>query len=39
MFETRIQDGRVVDGHGDLLADDIFCLDDGLRIPDCLEYG
>ena len=30
--------GRVVDGHGDLLADDIFCLDDGVRILDCLEF-
>ena len=24
-------------GHGDLLADDIYCLDDGPRILDCLE--
>ena len=30
--------GRIVDGHGDLLADDIFCLDDGPRILDCLEF-
>jgi predicted kinase len=27
-----------VDGHGDLLADDIFCLDDGPRILDCLDF-
>ena len=26
------------DGHGDLLADDIFCLEDGPRILDCLEF-
>ena len=26
------------DGHGDLLADDIFCLDDGPRILDCIEF-
>ena len=26
------------DGHGDLLADDIFCLDDGPRVLDCLEF-
>jgi aminoglycoside phosphotransferase family enzyme len=26
-----------VDGHGDLLGDDIFCLDDGPRILDCLD--
>ena len=29
---------RIVDGHGDLLADDIFCLPDGPRILDCLEF-
>src|SRR5204862_2280278 len=29
LFEQRIADGRAVDGRGDLLADDIFCLDDG----------
>lgn len=38
MFAERIRAGRVVDGHGDLLADDIFCLDDGVRILDCLEF-
>ncbi len=30
--------GRIVDGHGDLLADDIFCLDDRPRILDCLDF-
>ena len=25
-------------GHGDLLAGDIFCLDDGPRILDCLDF-
>jgi uncharacterized protein len=29
LFDSRIEQGRVVDGHGDLLAEDIFCLDDG----------
>ncbi|HEY1324090.1 MAG TPA: AAA family ATPase [Streptosporangiaceae bacterium] len=38
LFDARIQDGRVVDGHGDLLAEDIFCLDDGPRILDCLDF-
>ncbi len=38
LFEERIRAGRVLDGHGDLLADDIFCLDDGVRILDCLEF-
>ncbi|MDQ6615666.1 MAG: AAA family ATPase, partial [Actinomycetota bacterium] len=38
LLARRIADGRVVDGHGDLLAEDIFCLDDGPRILDCLEF-
>lgn len=38
LFSARIADSRVVDGHGDLLADDIFCLPDGPRILDCLEF-
>ena len=38
LFEARIRDGRIVDGHGDLLAEDIFCLDDGPRILDCLDF-
>ena len=27
-----------MDGHGDLLAEDVFCLDDGPRMLDCLEF-
>lgn len=38
LFDARIAQGRVVDGHGDLLAGDVFCLDDGPRILDCLEF-
>lgn len=38
LFSHRISQGRVRDGHGDLLAEDIFCLDDGPRILDCLEF-
>jgi aminoglycoside phosphotransferase family enzyme/predicted kinase len=38
LFAARAQAGRIVDGHGDLLADDIFCLDDGPRILDCLDF-
>ena len=34
----RIASGRIRDGHGDLLADDVFCLDDGPRVLDCLEF-
>lgn len=38
LFDRRIEQRRVVDGHGDLLAEDIFCLDDGPRVLDCLEF-
>ncbi|MGW7534985.1 bifunctional aminoglycoside phosphotransferase/ATP-binding protein [Amycolatopsis sp. NPDC054798] len=38
LFARRIAERRVVDGHGDLIADDIFCLEDGPRVLDCLEF-
>lgn len=38
LLERRIADGRVRDGHGDLLCDDVFCLDDGPRVLDCLAF-
>lgn len=38
LFERRVAEGRACDGHGDLLADDIFCLDDGPRVLDCIEF-
>lgn len=39
LFEERGRTGRAVDGHGDLLADDIYLLDDGPRVLDCLEFS
>jgi uncharacterized protein len=38
LFADRIADRRVVDGHGDLLTGDIFCMPDGPAILDCLEF-
>ena len=38
LFDQRIADRRIVDGHADLLADDIFCPPEGLAILDCLEF-
>jgi hypothetical protein len=38
LLARRIAEGRACDGHGDLLADDIFCLDDGPRVLDCIEF-
>lgn len=38
LFARRIGERRIIDGHADLLADDIFCLDDGPELLDCLEF-
>ncbi|RZU53537.1 hypothetical protein EV385_5466 [Krasilnikovia cinnamomea] len=38
LFADRVAAGRIVDGHADLLANDIFCLDDGPRVLDCIEF-
>jgi uncharacterized protein len=38
LFSRRCADGWVVDGHGDLIADDVFCLPDGPRVLDCLDF-
>jgi hypothetical protein len=38
LFTRRIEEGCIVDGHGDLLADDIFCVDGEVALLDCLEF-
>ena len=38
LFARRIDERRIVDGHADLLADDIFCLPGGPALLDCLEF-
>lgn len=38
LLNLRIGRGRIVDGHADLLADDIFCLPAGPALLDCLEF-
>ena len=38
LLRQRQQLGMIRDGHGDLQADDIFMLDDGPRVLDCLEF-
>ena len=38
LFDRRIAEGRIVDGHADLLADDIFCMPEGPALLDCLEF-
>lgn len=38
LFAQRIEAHRVIDGHGDLQASDIYCLPDGPALLDCLEF-
>ena len=38
LFDARVAGGHIRDGHGDLQAEDVFCLDDGPRILDCIEF-
>lgn len=38
LFMKRIGNRRIVDGHADLLADDIFWCDDGPVLLDCLDF-
>lgn len=38
LFADRVRRGAIVDGHGDLTLDDTFCLPDGPRLLDCLEF-
>lgn len=38
LFDERVDQDRVVDGHGDLSASDVFCLEDGPRLLDCVEF-
>ena len=38
LFAERQAAGCIRDGHGDLLAADVFCLPDGPRVLDCIEF-
>ena len=38
LFDQRLADGRVIDGHGDLHAMHIYLIDDEIVIVDCLEF-
>ncbi len=38
LLDGRVERGLACDGHGDLQAEDIFVLDDGPRVLDCLEF-
>src|SRR4051812_37401663 len=38
LLDDRVARGRIVDGHGDLLADDVFCVPEGPQLLDCLDF-
>jgi uncharacterized protein len=38
LLEARRTAGLIVDGHGDLIADDVYCLPTGPVLLDCLEF-
>jgi aminoglycoside phosphotransferase family enzyme len=38
LLNSRVDEGCIVDGHADLLADDIFCVGDEPALLDCLEF-
>ncbi len=38
LFALRQAEGRIRDGHGDLLCADVYCLADGPRVLDCIEF-
>ena len=39
LFDLRVREGRVRDGHGDLRADAVCFEDDGVCIFDCIEFN
>lgn len=38
LLAERAEAGLSVDGHGDLIAEDVFCLPDHPRVLDCIEF-
>jgi aminoglycoside phosphotransferase family enzyme/predicted kinase len=38
LFERRASAGLYLDGHGDVTAEDVFCLEDGPRVLDCIDF-
>ena len=39
LFQKRVTDGRIREGHGDLRTDHVYLTDDGIRIVDCIEFN
>lgn len=39
VFDRRVRDGRIVDGHGDVRCESICVKDDDICIYDCIEFN
>ena len=39
LFERRVENGKIRDGHGDLRCDHIYFTADGIQIIDCIEFN
>lgn len=39
LFERRMRNGRVRDGHGDLRLEHVYLLSEGVAIIDCIEFN
>ena len=39
LFRRRIENGKIVDGHGDLRCEHIYFTADGIQIIDCIEFS
>ena len=39
LFQRRIENGKIRDGHGDLRCDHIYFTADGIQIIDCIEFS
>ena len=39
LFDGRVGDDRICDGHGDLRSDHVYFLDDGIQIIDAIEFN
>ncbi len=39
LFERRLKENKIREGHGDLRIDHIYFTDDGIQIIDCIEFN
>ena len=39
LFQRRVQNGRICDGHGDLRTDHVYLVDGEIQVLDCIEFN